>query len=100
MWKDIDPDFNSWTVGQYKKSLKHPSSERQFNADLDALNWADTCIIVLPSGRSSHTEAGWMKGAGKKVIVYIPEMQEAKLIYKLFDLVTDNLDEINGILQA
>ena len=26
-----------------------------------------------------------MKGAGKKVIVYIPEMQEAELMYKLFD---------------
>jgi hypothetical protein len=37
-----------------------------------------------------------MKGAGKKVIAYIPEMQEAELMYKLFDLVSDNLDEINS----
>ena len=49
MWKSMDPDFD-------------PSSERQFQADLDALNWADTCIIVLPCGRSAQTEAGWMKG--------------------------------------
>lgn len=98
MWKDIDPNFENWSVEQYKTGLTHPSSERQYKADLDALNWADTCVLVLPCGRSAHTEAGWMKGAGKKVIVYIPEMQEAELMYKLFDLVSDSLDEINEYL--
>jgi hypothetical protein len=39
-----------------------------------------------------------MKGAGKKVVVYIPEMQEAELMYKLFDGVTDNLEEVNALL--
>ena len=36
-----------------------------------------------------------MKGAGKRVVVYIPEMQEAELMYKLFDLVSGNLEEVN-----
>ena len=40
-----------------------------------------------------------MKGAGKRVIVYIPEMQEAELMYKLFDLVSDSLEEVNALLQ-
>ena len=39
-----------------------------------------------------------MKGAGKKTIVYIPEMQEAELMYKLFDLVSDSLEAINRYL--
>ena len=39
-----------------------------------------------------------MKGSGKKVIVYIPEMQEAELMYKLFDLVSGDLDEINEFI--
>jgi len=98
-WKDIDPDFDKWNVEEYKEGLKHPSSERQFQADLDALNGADTCLLVRPCGRSAHTEAGWMKGAGKKVVVYIPEMQEAELMYKLFDFVSDSLDEVNQYLQ-
>ncbi len=98
-WQNLDPDFGSWDVEQYRQGLLHPSSELQFKADLDALNWADTCLLVLPCGRSAHTEAGWMKGAGKKVIVYIPEMQEAELMYKLFDLVSDNLEELNQFLQ-
>ena len=98
VWKDVDPDFDKWTVDEYKQGLQHPSSELQFQADLDALNWADTCLLVLPCGRSAHTEAGWMKGAGKRVIVYIPEMQEAELMYKLFDLVSGNLEEVNEYL--
>ena len=89
-----DPNFDKWTVEEYKQGLLHPSSKRQFQADLDALNWADTCLLVLPCGRSAHTEAGWMKGSGKRTIVYIPEMQEPELMYKLFDLVSGDLEEI------
>ena len=98
VWKDVDPDFDKWTVDEYKQGLQHPLSERQFQADLDALNWADACLLVLPCGRSAHTEAGWMKGAGKKVVVYIPEMQEAELMYKLFDFVSGSLEEVNEYL--
>ena len=40
-----------------------------------------------------------MKGAWKKVIVYIPEMLEAELMYKLFDLVSDSFEEIDAFLK-
>ncbi len=62
-----------------------------FAADLEALVWAGTCVLVLPCGRSAHTEAGWMAGAGKRVIACIPEMVEPELMYKLFDQVVGNL---------
>lgn len=39
-----------------------------------------------------------MAGAGKKVIVYIPEMQEPELMYKLFDDVVGNLDELISVI--
>lgn len=42
-------------------------------ADVDAMLWADTCVLVLPCGRSAHTEAGWFAGKGLKTIVYMPE---------------------------
>ena len=71
-WTDIDPDAPNWTYAQYAEGLRHPLAERQFQADIDALTWADTCVLVLPCGRSAHTEAGWMAGAGKRVIAYIP----------------------------
>ena len=93
-WTDIDKNAPNWNFDQYAEGLHHPKAERQFQADLEALEWADTCVLVLPCGRSAHTEAGWIKGAGKKTIVYIPEMEEPELMYKLFDAVVDSLERI------
>lgn len=93
-WTDIDPNAPAWTYAQYAEGLHHPLAERQFQADIDALTWADTCVLVLPCGRSAHTEAGWMAGAGKRVVAYIPEMVEPELMYKLFDGVAGSLDEL------
>ena len=92
-WTDIDPDAPNWTFPQYAAGLTHPLAERQFKNDIDALEWADTCVLVLPCGRSAHTEAGWMAGRGKRVLAYIPEMVEPELMYKLFDAVVGNLDD-------
>ena len=93
-WTDIDPDAPNWTYAQYAEGLRQPLAERQFQADIDALTWADTCVLVLPCGRSAHTEAGWMAGAGKRVLAYIPEMVEPELMYKLFAGVAGSLDEL------
>ena len=98
-WTDIDEKALNWSFEEYAQGLHHPKAERQFKADLEALEWADTCVLVLPSGRSAHTEAGWMAGAGRRVFVYIPEMQEPELMYKLFDGVFGSLDELLDALK-
>ena len=97
-WTDVDENAPHWTFAQYAEGLEHPLAERQFLADIDALTWADTCVLVLPSGRSAHTEAGYMAGAGKRVIVYIPEMVEPELMYKLFDGVVGSLEDLVSVL--
>ena len=51
-------------------------------------------VLVLPCGRSAHTEAGWFAGKGLKTIVYMPEKQEPELMYKLFDGVVGSMDEL------
>ena len=93
-WTDVDENAPNWTFEEYAEGLRHPLAERQFAADLEALSRADTCVLVLPCGRSAHTEAGWIAGAGKRVIAYIPEMVEPELMYKLFYAVTGSLDEL------
>ena len=93
-WTDIDQNAPNWSFNEYKEGLDHPLAQRQFTADLEALEWADTCVLVLPCGRIAHTEAGWMSGGGRTVIVYIPEMQEPELMYKLFDDVVGDLDAL------
>ena len=93
-WTDVDENATNWTFKEYAEGLHHPLAKRQFEADLEALQQADTCVLVLPCGRSAHTEAGWCAGAGKRVFVYIPEMVEPELMYKLFDEVVGNLDDL------
>ena len=46
-------------VVQARAQLSHPMAVKQLANDLDALRWCDTCVLVLPCGRSAHTEAGW-----------------------------------------
>ena len=57
-------------------------------------HWADVCVLVLPCGRSAHTEAGWFAGKSLKTIVYMPEKQEPELMYKLFDGVVGSMEEL------
>lgn len=91
-WSEIDPDWLNWTSDAYVKALEHPVAEAGFKLDFDAMKWADTCVMVLPCGRSANTEAGWMKGAGKKVFVYTPIKQEPELMYKIFDGIITDID--------
>jgi len=44
--------------------------QRAFNEDKRWLDWADTVIMVMPCGRSSHLEAGYAKGQGKRLYIY------------------------------
>ena len=98
-WSDVDPNYMEWSVDQYREGMKSSRAQQQFFNDIQALEWADTCVLILPCGRSAHTAAGWLAGKGKRTIVYIPEMQEAELMYMLFDLVTDSLDEVISFLK-
>lgn len=93
-WSEIDPEYMDWSPEEYKSQMCHPLAEAQFKNDVEAMKSCDVCVLVLPCGRSAHTEAGWFGGAGKKVIVYIPIKQEAELMYKLFDGVCITMDEL------
>ena len=84
----------AWTPQEYRDHLDHPKAVRQFRNDIEAMEACDTCVMVLPCGRSAHTEAGWFAGRGKKTIVYIPERQEPELMYKLFSAVCCSMDEL------
>jgi len=50
--------------------LSDPRVQRAFNEDKRWLDWADTVILVMPCGRSSHLEAGYGVGQGKRLFIY------------------------------
>lgn len=95
-WDEIDTRWKDWDLEDYKKAINNPIAEAGFKSDFDAMKWADTCILILPCGRSAHTEAGWFAGQGKKVIVlytgYEPITPE--LMYKIYDYQTDFFPDI------
>lgn len=95
-WTNVDPNCWEWTAEEYKANLTHPLAEKQFENDLRALEMCDTCVLVLPCGRSAHTEAGWMAGKGRRVMVLITDQDsfEAELMYKLFDDVCISTEEL------
>lgn len=94
-WSDIDKDWVNWTTDEYRKALQSEIAEDGFNSDFDGMKWADCCVMVLPCGRSANTEAGWMKGAGKMVYVFSPIKQEPELMYKIYDGIIANVDELH-----
>ena len=98
-WSQIDPNWENWTSDEYVNALKHPIAEKGYKFDFDAMQWADCCLMVLPCGRSANTEAGWMKGVGKKVYVYQPIEQEPELMYKIYDGIITDEKEINNIFK-
>ena len=93
-WSSISEDYMEWGPQEYREQLGHPKAVRQFANDIEAMQSCDTCVLVLPCGRSAHTEAGWFAGYGKKVLVYIPVKQEPELMYKLFDGVCCTMVEL------
>jgi hypothetical protein len=48
----------------------------------------------MPCGVSASLEAGWARGNGKFLIVYVPGLREPDLMVKMADLVTDSLEEL------
>jgi hypothetical protein len=93
-WSEIDKNWLNWTTEQYRDAIRHPIAEDGFNSDFDGMKWADTCVMVLPCGRSANTEAGWMKGAGKDVFVLSLTKQEPELMYLIHDEIFSTIEEM------
>lgn len=94
-WSEVDPDWQCWTPEAYRAGLAHPVAQAGFASDYDAMRWADTGVLVLPSGRSAHIEAGYFNGAGKDLYVLLGgEELVPELMYLMATAICLNLDEL------
>ena len=99
-WSELDSDHLSWTPERYTELVTtHPIAAAGFAFDKAALDWCDTCVLVLPCGRSAHLEAGYAAGQGKRVIVLLhPDKFEPELMYLLCtDIVCNSVDVISAL---
>ena len=80
-WSDLDADWLNWSAEAYRRAiLTHPIASHGYTNDMRAMQWADTCVLLLPSGRSAHLEAGWFCGRGKRCIIRTFDGEEPELM--------------------
>ena len=98
-WEKLDKEYNKWTCSDFKKALNHPEAIKAFQKDFQAMQEADFCVLLLPCGRSAHSEAGWMKGKGKKVFILdLSENPKPELMYRMYDdYLTETMELIERI---
>lgn len=84
-WSEVEGGWQSWTPQKFVHLLtSHPVAAEGFAFDKAALDWCDTCVLLLPSGRSAHLEAGYARGQGKHLFVLLqPDKFEPELMYLL-----------------
>lgn len=94
-WSEIDPEWLDWTIDGYRACLDHPRAIDGYTSDFDAMQWADTFVLVLPCGRSAHLEMGWAAGQGKDTAILLSQDKfEPELMYRMVDKLATSLDEL------
>ena len=94
-WSQIDPEWQGWSARRYRELLTtSPIAAAGFVSDLRGMQWADTCVLILPCGRSAHLEAGWFCGQGKRCMVLTRDGEEPELMALLATDICINLDEV------
>lgn len=87
-WVDIDPNWENWTIEQYKEALDNPIAVDGFEKDMSGLRMCDLCLLLLPSGLSASWEFGWALGAGKKGVIFSIESFRPELMYSGNEILT------------
>jgi len=100
-WSDIDPNWKNWTAAEYRHVLTtNPIAARGYLSDLRGMQWADTCVLVLPCGRSAHLEAGWFAGQGKRCIILTRDGEEPELMALLATDICVSLQDLLQLLDS
>lgn len=99
-WSEIDPDWQGWSAAKYRELLTtSPIAAAGYVSDLRAMEWADTCLLILPCGRSAHLEAGWFAGRGKRCLILTQDGEEPELMALLATDICISIEEVISALQ-
>lgn len=91
-WCQTGCDTND--IGGYLDSLQTEIAGDGFQRDWDAMNEADTFVLLLPCGRSAHLEMGWAIGRGKATHIVLSEDKfEPELMYKMADVIWPSIED-------
>lgn len=74
--QEADDEFKKYYTGRglsYRDALKSYAAKHIFEFDKRHLDRCDGAILLMPSGKSCHLEAGYMVGKGKPVYALYPD---------------------------
>ena len=99
MWSQVDTEWEKMSSKGHIETLTNsPLCQHGFIKDFMAMKWADTCILIEPSGRSSHLEAGYFAGANKTLLVYLAEPIAPELMLKMANKIVSEKQELFNLL--
>lgn len=104
-WDDLEDEYKNVSgkvipSSSYVVPIKFVRDERSikaFKEDINRIRWSKVLILILPCGRSAHTEFGYAAAAGKRLIVYAPggfKQEDCEVMYNFAELMTYSLKEI------
>lgn len=86
-WIDLHPSLPNLAPRSWLRLIEDSEwAVKHFEADMAALHWCDTLVLVLPAGRSAAWESGWALGRGKDthVMLHPDAPMEAELMILMF----------------
>lgn len=100
VWESLHVNQENVTNKDFVELLSEVEPNIRFKEHYNAMLDADTCILLLPCGRSSHIEAGYMKGLGKRVLVYNPDgTTKPELMYLTLNGYVSSEEELHQFLE-
>lgn len=99
-WTQIDAAWEGWSAAAFREIVtEHPTAALGFAKDMGGLRWCDTCVLILPCGRSAHLELGWAVGVGKRTVALLVD-GEPELMYRMVDHLVLSVEELVALLAA
>lgn len=100
-WSAVGVNSSGEAAAVYLAALGHPIARAGLASDREALDACDTCVLVLPCGRSAHLELGYAIGQGKRTAILLDaDPVTPELMYALADLVTADIGVLLDWLAA
>lgn len=98
-WDGFGPGWKNWAPEIFLSDLEKLEARLSYQLDREALGWGDTCVLLLPCGRSAHLEAGYAAGQEKRVMVVLPSAGgfRPELMYLLAERIVIGVE---GLLMA
>ena len=92
-------DYERGRGRTFAQALSGLAAKHVFSFDYEHINAADTCILVLPAGKSGHLELGWGLGRGKRGYIILDSPERWDTMYQFADGVYTDITDLLPVLK-